>query len=233
MPPATSSLFLHEEILLLALRDEEGTASMVSQHGIAMGGAILAELLLNGRVEPEEGRRKLINLLSREPLGDPVLDECLDRIADAKRRASATAWVQRFANLSKLHHRTAEGLCDKRVLRADEKTVLLIFRRKVYPELNPLPEKRLIERLRKAIFTDSSTVDPRTTVLVSLAHAVDLLRIPFSAKSLRSRKQRIKKLCNGELAGRATREAVEAMQAAIMVTCILPAVTTAAITSSS
>ena len=45
---ANHSLFLHEEILLLALRDEEGTIAG-AMYQYAIGGALLAELLLQTR----------------------------------------------------------------------------------------------------------------------------------------------------------------------------------------
>ena len=41
-----SSLFLHEEVMLLALRDEEGTIASGTMYQYAIGAAILAELLV-------------------------------------------------------------------------------------------------------------------------------------------------------------------------------------------
>ena len=42
---------LYEELMLLALRDEKGTLeSKAGMYGYALGGAILSELLLSGRV---------------------------------------------------------------------------------------------------------------------------------------------------------------------------------------
>jgi hypothetical protein len=47
----SESLYLYEEILLLALKDKEGTFfPMVSYH-FAIGGAILAELLFKKRIK--------------------------------------------------------------------------------------------------------------------------------------------------------------------------------------
>lgn len=162
-------------------------------------------------------------------MGEPVIDECLESIVKAKRRARTGAWVQRFSNLKKLKHRVARGLCERRILRADEDTVLLLFRRKIYPETDPKPERELIERLRKAIFGEGHKVDSRTAVLVSLANAADLLKIPFGRKILKTRKKRIEQLVDGELMGQATKEAVHAAQAAIIACCILPATMGAAI----
>jgi hypothetical protein len=217
------SLFLHEEVLLLALRDEEGTlASGGGMHDYALAGGMLSELLLGRRIEVDEGRRKLVNLLSDKPLGCEVLDEALNRVATAKRRASAKDWVSRFAHFKKLRHRVAMDLCRLGVLRADEDRVLLIFRRKIYPELDPRPERAVIERLRKAIFTTTRDVDPRTVVLLSLADGAGLLKIPFGKRELKQRKKRIEQLTRGELMGKATREAVQAAHAAVMVAVIVP-----------
>jgi hypothetical protein len=214
-------LFLHEEIMLLALRDETGVMESGAWYSFAMGGAILSELLLAGRVEIDGGKKPLVDLLNRDPLGCEVLNECLAKVAAAKRRASPQTWVSRFANLNQLRHRVAMGLCDRRILRNDVGTVLLVFKRKVYPEINPRPEKELIERLRKAIFSDARTVDPRTTILVALAGAGDLLKISFDRKELKRRKDRIDRMIDGDLAGKATKQAVSAAQAAVAMGAVI------------
>ena len=217
-----SNLFLHEEILLLALRDEEGTIASGTMYQFAIGAAILAELLLSKRIEVEQsGKKKLVNLVSSTLLGEPLIDECLEKISSAKRRAVLQTWVSRFAGVKNLKHRVARQLCKRGVLRADEDKVLLIFTRKIYPEVNPGPEKELIERLRYAIFTDAGDVEPRTVVLLSLANSTGLLKVVFDKKKLKGRKARIKQIVNGEITGKAATEAIQAMQAAVMVAVIM------------
>lgn len=217
-------LHLHEEIMLLALRDREGTVEIGSSYRHAIAGALVAELLLEGRVTVAEGRRKLLDLESDAPLGDPLLDECLERIATARRRASLQAWVTRFTAIRKLHHRVAEGLCRQRILRASEDKVLWLFTRRIYPEVDPHPERRVIDRLRRAIFRDSRAVAPRTVVLLSLAQAGRLLPYAFDKQRLKGRKRRIERLVAGELTGRATREAIQAAQAAVIVAAVIPSI---------
>jgi hypothetical protein len=225
-----TSLFLHEEVMLLALRDEEWTIASGTMYQYAIGAAILAELLLNQRIALDESKKKkFVNLISSTPLGEPLIDQCLAKIGNAKRRASLQTWVSRFAGVKNLKHRVAQQLCDRGILRASEDKILLLFSRKIYPEINPEPERRLIERLRQAIFTDSRDVDARTVVLVSLAEGTGLLKVVFDKKELKGRKARIKEISNGEITGKAAKEAIEAMQAAVMVACIMPAITTAAI----
>jgi hypothetical protein len=225
MTTRNDKLFLHQEILLLALRDQKGTIESGTMYQYALGGAILSELLLAKRIAVDESRRKkLVDMVSAKPLGDPVMDECLSKISTAKRRASLQTWVSKLSRLKNLKHRIAEGLCDRGILRSEQDKVLFIFNRKVYPERNPAPEKALIQRLRKAIFSQTRDIDPRTVVLISLAQNAGLLKVPFDKKRLKERKARIEQLTNGELIGKATKAAVQAAQAAVIVTCIVPAI---------
>jgi golgi phosphoprotein 3 len=225
------SLYLYEEIMLLALRDEEGTIAPGTMYPYAIGGAIIAELVLHDRIALRESKRKqLVDATSAKPIGDPLLDECLSKIRGAKRRASIQTWIGRFAGIRKLHHRVATQLCRRGILRADESSFLLIFTRKVYPEMDPRPERDLMERLRKAIFTDTGDLDARTVVLVSLANAAGLLRVAFDKKKLKERKARIEQLGKGDVTGRATQEAIRAVQTAIAVSAIMPAIMATTVT---
>jgi len=223
-----NNLYLHEEIMLLALRDEEGTIASGTMYQYAIGAAVLAELLLSQRIIVDQSsKRKLVDLVGSEPLGEPLLDQCLEKIVAAKRRAALQTWVSRFAGVKNLKHVVARSLCQRGILRADEDKVLMIFTRKIYPEVNPQPERELIERLRNAIFTDAFDVDPRTVVLVSLANSASLLKVVFDKRMLKTRKKRIEQIVNGEITGKAAQEAIQAMQAAVMVACIMPALMTA------
>ena len=53
-----NELFLHEEIMLLALRDEKGTMMASEKLHFSLGGAIAAELLLNQRIAVDEQKKK-------------------------------------------------------------------------------------------------------------------------------------------------------------------------------
>ena len=220
-----NDLFLHEEVMLLALKDEEGTVGTGVQYHFAIGGAIIAELLLANKIKVDDSKkRKLVDLVDPSPTYDPLIDECLEKMRVAKKRSNLQNLVSKFANTKNIKHRVALQLCKKGILRADEDKVLLIFTRKIYPEVNPEPENKLIERLREAIFTDTPEVDSRTVVLISIAKSADLLKMAFDKKELKKRKKRIEQIINGDLAGKATQEAIQAMQAAVMVATIIPAI---------
>lgn len=225
---------LHEEILMLALRDEKGTVeSRAGMYQYAIGGALLSELLLAGCIDVEQTKKKLVNLVKVKRLHDPILDECVELVASAKRRRSAAGWVGRFAHIKRLRHRVAELLCRRGILQESADKVLLIFTRKIYPTIDAGPERRVIQRLRRAVFQDTETVDPRTGILVALANGVGLLTAHFDRKELKQRKQRLEQITNGDLIGGATREAVQAAQAAALAAATAATVATTVATSGS
>jgi len=225
-------LHLYEEVMLLALRDEKGTIESGTMYQFAIGGAILAELILDGKIGIDERRKRKYAVPGDSArTGDELLDECLGKIRDARRRSQLQGWVAKFAGLSKLKHRVAGSLVRKGILQLEEDLILGLFTRKVYPEINPKPEEEIRDRLRRAIFTDEPDVDPRTVVLLSLAKSGNLLQVAFGRKELKSRKDRIEAIVNGEVAGKATMEAIEAMQAAVLVTTIVPVIAASAATS--
>ncbi len=234
MYTSAPEIHLHEELLLLALRDARGTIeSKATMYQYALGGAILAELLLAERIRVADDRKKLVGFVPGPVLREPLLDECLEFIRSAKRRRRASDWVARVARIKDLKHRVAQGLCRRGILHAAEDKVLWLFRRRVYPERDPAPEQRIVERLGEAIFGDASEIDGRTAVLLSLVHGTGMLPIHFDKKQLKARKARIKLIADGQLLGAATRQAVEAAQAAASAACMVAcsAAVTAAVVS--
>ena len=224
MPRIRRALHLHEEILLLALRNDKGTIAGGVMYQQAAGGAILAELILEQRVRVvTEGRSSYAEVQEGRPLGDPVLDESLQRMTAATRRATLQKWVERFSRIKQLNHRAAEGLRELGILREDVRTVLLIFSRRIYPELDPACEREIVKRLEAAIFSDKP-VDPRTTVLVALTHHAGLLKANLDRARLKERRERIKAVINGEAVGQATKRAIDAVHAAVVVAVMIPMV---------
>ncbi len=217
--------------MLLALHDTKGTF-LGAHTSIGLGGAIAAELLLRERIRVDASRRrKLVEVRNSRRTDDPILDGCLKRIRKAKRRASLQTWITRFSSSSKLKHRVAERLSQRGILQADEKQILVLFTRRIYPELDPGPERQIVERLRDAIFGDSRELEPRTVVLAALANSVGLLKPIFGRSELKPRKQRLKSLTKGDLIGSATSDAVQAAQAAVAAAAAMPAIIAASTAS--
>ena len=147
------NLHLYEEVFLLALKDKEGTVFATVNYRHALAGAIIAELLLRNIAKVENSRwGKFLVLNNDLPVGDEILDECISRVSKAKRRAQVKDWVQRIANMPKMKTRVAQQLCRKKVLKEQEEKVLFIFKHRIYPEVDPRPERNIINKLEKAIF---------------------------------------------------------------------------------
>ena len=63
MPRDEPLLRLHQQVLLLALRDREGTVVGGAMYQYTMAGGLLAELLLGKRIEVEESKKKYVNVM--------------------------------------------------------------------------------------------------------------------------------------------------------------------------
>lgn len=216
-------LLLHEELMLLALRDHKGTLATDNVEYV-IAGAVLAELLLVGKIAVEEEDKKVVKVLETTPTGNAVVDEALGKIRKARRPASIQDWVSRLAEIRKLKDKVASGLCEKGILRAGEDKVLFLFTRKVYPEVDPGPEEAIIDRLYKAIFERDGEESPRTVILLSLARQAELLKITFGKDKVNEKQDRIDRLTQGDVAGSATGEAIAAIQAALIAATFVPVI---------
>ena len=225
MPKHLRQLRLYEDVMLLALRNDKGTIAGGVMYQQAVGGALLAELILDGRIRAVTEGRKTYAVAERSAsVGDPILDECLQKVVASTRQHTLLHWVQKFAAIKQLKHRVAASLVDRGILREETGRVLLIFSRRLYPEFDPAVERAIVARLSDAVFRDTATVDTRTTVLIALAQHSGLLKANLDRQQLKTRRARIDAIAKGDAVGKATRQAIEAVQAAVMVAVIMPAV---------
>lgn len=209
------TLPLHEQLMLLMLRDETGTMeSHTHMHRLALGGSLLSELLLAGAITIGDDKKKLVNIVASARVREPLLAECLELVATSKKPYGAAIWVSRFGGLKKLRHRIAESLCRKDILEDSEDKVLFFFTRAIYPTINAEPERKIVESMRSAVLGSSEEIDADVALLIALAHATGLMRIHFEKSELKERKERIEQIAKGDLAGAATADAVRAAQQA-------------------
>jgi hypothetical protein len=210
-------LFLYEEIMLLALSNDKGTI-LASYPEYSIASAVLAELLLELRISIDRTQKQLVTINNSALVGDPIIDECLEQMVAERSHVSLQTWISRFAGIKDINNKVARQLCSRGILRADEDKVMFFFKRNLYPEVNPVPEQEIIDRVRTAIFTDEEHIDPRTVVLISLANSTNMLSEMFECKEVANRRQRIDRIVNGEMTGKATEEIIAACEIAMMVT---------------
>lgn len=226
-------LYLHEEILLWVLKNEKGTIDWRGGEYLnIMAGAIVAELLIQNKIKLDEIKKKHISLIDATITGDSILDEAIEQIKKAKKSQSIEHWVESFAAMNQLKERVADKLCHRGILKQTKEKVLFFFTETNYPETNPVPEQRIVERVRQAIVNEQAEVDLRTTILISLLYKTELLPIDISSEEIKAHKQHIEEIITGEKIGAATQEAIDAINTMMLVLTLLPMITTLTITSS-
>ena len=137
-----------EEVLLLAYSEAEGRQLIGSSElDAALGGAILAELAINDRIDLAG---KQVTVRDATPLGDEELDAALARIAGEPRERKPEWWVQKFHS-AKLRKRLLSRLAERGVLREEQHKILGIFPSTRYPERDPSIEQGIRERVQSVL----------------------------------------------------------------------------------
>lgn len=208
-------LSVPDALVLLALEETSGRTHRTEHFDVVLGGAVAAELLLDGRLrlQPGPDGDTVAAVADRRPTGDAVLDEALALVAGDP-PAPLGSWIPRFGS-DDLKHRVAAGLCRRGVLRSEEEKVLLLFSRRVYPEVDPRPERELVTRLHDVVFEDGPVSDPRAAVIAGLAHRTGLLTARFGKEAVAGREERLASLVGADPATTATDEALREVQAAL------------------
>ena len=217
-------LLLHQEIVLLSLNDFKGVFTG-SYCTYAAAGAMISELLLQNRISTDNDKKKTVAVISKEPTGDEFLDELLKQMGESGKPRGLQEWVMKAAGIKRLAHRIAEQLSQMGILKHDEKKVLWVFSRQVYPELDGTMEDNIRDQMARVMFDPKAIPDERTAVLIALASHAELLKANFVPEELRQHRARVKQLATGEiLASEATQQAIAAVQAAVMVAVMIPAI---------
>jgi hypothetical protein len=208
---------LAEELTLLAY-DDDGTPGTDGTHlDNGLGGALLLELALAGRVDV---RDKRVVVVDANPTGDPLVDEALGRIAAEERGRKPGHWVSKFAGQTR--PKVLDTLVRQGVLTVEKDKVLGVFPRKRYPSphgAEPVAEAQARQRMRAALL-GSGPVEPRTAALCALVAATGLERKVFADLDRKQVKTRLKELGEGAWAADAVQKTIEEVQAAIMVAVV-------------
>lgn len=215
-------MLLAEDLLLLLTDDATGKAQVDSTRlDLALAGAVLLELAERGRVSiaqpggPVKAGRVVVH--DPSPIGSPVLDEALRRIAE-RRPSTPQDLLPRMAK--GLRAGLLADLARRGILRHEENRVLRVFASRSWPAADSAHEDAVRRGLHDVLVV-GRTPSPREAALISLLHAVD--RVPNvvgDALDKRELRRRAKAIAEGEFAGAAVRKAVEAVDAAVMATIL-------------
>ena len=216
---------LAEEFTLLAYKDDGSTEIDSTRLNYGLGGTVLLDLTLAGRIDVEDKR---VVVTDPAPIGDPLLDRALAEIAGSKAR-KPDSWVTKLAGWTR--DQALEALVGAEVLRKEQDKVLLVFPRTKYVAthgVEPVAETEARQRMRRAL-TAQGEVDPRTAALCSVVAATGLDRKIFADLDRKQVKARLKEISEGAWAATAVKKSIEAVQMAMMVSIM--AATTASTTA--
>ncbi|GAB3655422.1 GOLPH3/VPS74 family protein [Glycomyces tarimensis] len=206
---------LVDELILLSYDDASGRNR--AQHlELGLGGAIVLELTLAERIDVVD---KKVQVVDATPTGDRLLDEVLRRIADDKPRKPA-AVVQRAGK--GLTQTVLDDLVSRGVLEFKRDKLLGVFPFHRYLPRDPTAEADARARLTRAVDMGSAA-EARTAALASLVYAMKMHSIVFPGRRSGEVRRALKAIAEGSWAGDATRNAVEAAQAAVMTAVMVAA----------
>ncbi|GAA2410379.1 hypothetical protein GCM10010404_80440 [Nonomuraea africana] len=202
------SVTIAEEVLLLAHSEQDGKQLIGSTElDAALGGAVLAELAVEGRIELSQ-KRVVVKDAGRG--GDPELDAAMARIIEDGKERKPAWWVAKLGK-GKLRTRLLTRLADTGVLTQERGKVLGIFPTTRWPEADGRVEAEI--RARVAAVLGGADPDERTAVLIAVLHAAKLDRKAFPGVS----KERIKEITEGAWAGEAVAKTIAEINAVIMI----------------
>ncbi len=205
------SLTIAEELLLLAHGDDGKRLIGSTELDRGVAGALIVELALAGRLAVEDNRLVVRNA---SPTGDPELDAALHRIAEEDKRRKPKWWVEKLDS-KQVNERVLTRLAERGVLREETHRILGFLPTTRYPAQDPGLESEVRERLYRAVM-GADQPDDHTVALAALLHACGLSRKVIPEVDRATLKRRMKELTEGEWAGKAVKDAIEAAQAVVI-----------------
>ena len=204
-----------EDLLLLLLDDVKGKASVWGHTNEVLGGAVLAELALEGLVVLEEKksiwRAAKVRVAGTAPADlDPILAEALATIAEKDRQPSTL--VGRIGK--GLDTSLAARLADRGILERRDDKLLGLFPRTRWPAINTL-RKSEIHRAITRCLVEGAQPDPRTGEIIALLAAIGQAHTaitPGTSTSLTKRQltKRAREIAKDHWAAAAVKDAVAA-----------------------
>ncbi|WP_156753300.1 GOLPH3/VPS74 family protein [Actinokineospora pegani] len=163
-------MLIVEDLMMLLLDDETGTPAAAGTLPYTLGGAVLVELALLGRVEADEGKTGLagpkVRAVGDGPLPDPLLQAAHDKIA-RKPRGVQSVLLDIGADLWSA---VTDRLVERGIIRREHKRVLGLFKVNALPAQDTGHEAEL-RRAVRAVLVDGASPDTRTAAVIGLLSA--------------------------------------------------------------
>ena len=212
-----------EEVVLLLLDDEEGVFLPIGKNTLelALTGSVLMELAFADRLDTDLER---VMIVDRAPIGVPLLDRVLERIADNEDTNHTKAWIETLSmeETAAIQEHALASLVKRGILRQDEKRLfqetvkhLWVFRSPRYFMVDGMARHDAGTRFTDVLFSDEIP-DPRDIALVCLADACGILRVLFNEQEIEQIAPRIEQLRKMDLIGREIASAIAEIERSVM-----------------
>ncbi|MBK1789455.1 GOLPH3/VPS74 family protein [Prauserella cavernicola] len=163
-------MLLVEDLTMLLLDDETGTPSAAGTLPYTLGGAVLVELALLGRVT-SDGKAALngpkVFTDGDGPLPDPVLQDAYDKVAERTRRVQPLLLDIGAGLLNTM----VDRLVERGQIRREKKKVLGLFPATRLPAVDTGHEAELRRKIRAVLEEGAEPDSARTAALIALLSA--------------------------------------------------------------
>jgi len=206
-------LTLPEEIYLLALHEVKGRVPNSIAMGLyfGLGAAVLAELVLLGKVRLDEHKKVVV--VDATPANDDVINEGLEKIQASERPRKTSHWVEELSSIHKLDKHMAHKLVEKGILYKEQKRYLGVVPYEAYPEQDGTAKYWIKYHLR-AVALAGDKPEARTVALLSLVKACEMLDLVFTRDEIKLARMKIDGLIENEVVAREICETLEAIMEA-------------------
>ncbi|MDN5354143.1 MAG: golgi phosphoprotein 3 [Candidatus Cloacimonadota bacterium] len=185
-----NKLTLPEELLLIALDDDEGTFVQMPMMALdyALAGALIMELALQERIGIRAGK---LHLRNDSDLNDEIYNKLLQMIASESENKPVKFWIEKINfEFEDLKQTILQKLIDKKILMEKEEKILWVFHRRRYPMIHGEEEKEVKTRLREVV-RQNKEPSTRDIILLSLIQACGLIDEVFSKEEQQKFSERI------------------------------------------
>jgi len=227
-----NELTLKEKYLLLCYHPEKGrllNSANYTSYGIA--GAIMLELAELGKFEVQNNK---VNLKDRKTTGDKALDLVIERIGKASRPRKVSSWISgigQSGRMQKIKSAIRESLMNKRIMKKQEKTALLIFKYNRYPLRNSRLRRQLINDIHNVVI-NRKIGSKEIMLLTALIGATKMESSFFIREERKDARKRIKEIMKNNDIAKMLDSTVTAVQAAVVAAITTSVVVSAATASS-
>jgi Golgi phosphoprotein 3 len=208
-------LTIFEELYLFTLYDdrEKKTSIKIEKLPYGLGGAILAEMVLLGKVQLNQKNR--LEVVDGAEIGDDILDKALQELQESEKPRKVTYWIEALSEKSeKLQKRLFERMVEKGVFLVEEDERLWAVPSHVYPDNNASAKYCMKERLRRITLADG-TGDLRSLALVGLVYATEMQDLLFTRDERREANRNIHEMLVTEALKDPTAQAIEEIHNAV------------------